>query len=83
MSRRIPKEFAPIVNDAVAKGLITLEQGTRHLCARRADGSKQVIPGSPSDHRALANFKSQFKKFVMGLPDSRQARRITSLAGAH
>ncbi|MFY2597251.1 hypothetical protein ACOTHJ_12550 [Achromobacter xylosoxidans] len=80
---RIPKEFAPLVKDAVAKGQVTLEQGARHLCARRADGSKQIIPGSPSDHRALANFKAQFRKFVAGLPDTRQARRMTAMAGAH
>ena len=81
--RRIPKEFAPLVNEAVAKGLVTVENGARHLCLRRADGSKQIIPGSPSDHRALANFRSQFRKFLTGQPDSRQARRLNAMAGAH
>lgn len=81
--RRIPKEFAPLVNDAVAQGLVTVENGARHLCLRRADGSKQIVPGSPSDHRALANFKTQFRKFISGAPDSRQARRINAMAVAH
>lgn len=81
--RKIPKEFAPFVKDAVARGLVTVEDGARHMCVRRADGSKQIIPGSPSDHRALANFKTQFRKFLAGQPDSRQARRINAMAAVH
>jgi len=29
--RKIPKEFAPFVKDAVARGLVTVEDGARHL----------------------------------------------------
>lgn len=68
----IPKEFLKVIAPALDAGVVTLERGTRHLFVRRADGHKQMIPGSPSDWRALLNFKKQFRRFIEGKDNGRQ-----------
>lgn len=60
----IPKDYKAIIDPFLRTGQISLERSTRHVCAVAPTGRKHFIPGSPGDHRALANFKSQFKTFV-------------------
>lgn len=63
---KVPKEFRSLVAEALSTPGMQFDQGSRHLCLRRADGHKQMIPGTPSDHRALSNFRCQLRRFVAG-----------------
>lgn len=71
----IRKEYLAIIEHALDAGLVTLERGGRHFYVRRGDGHKQMIPGSPSDWRALANFKKQFARFITGQPNRRHREK--------
>ena len=53
-----------IVKPYIEQGLVVLVTGGKHAAIVRPDGRKQPIPGSPSDHRALLNFKSQVRHFI-------------------
>jgi hypothetical protein len=64
---RIPREFMEILKPYLDRGVITLEQGGKHLRYRRPDGHKLPIPGSPGDYRTLANFKCQARRFLKDL----------------
>ena len=50
-------DFNKIIRSAIRSGLWTFEQGTKHGALRHVNGHKQTIPHSPSDFRALLNFK--------------------------
>lgn len=64
---KIPKDYAIIINPFLESGELKLEQGTKHAKLVRSDGRKFPIPGSPSDRRGFLNFKSDVRKFAMGL----------------
>lgn len=66
LPRKIPKEYRLIVNPFIENGTVTVDAGTKHMRVVRADGHKCPIPWTPGDHRSLANFKSQFRRFVAG-----------------
>lgn len=62
------------INDLVVRiekeKMASLKRGSKHWILRRADGKFLTIPGSPSDHRAYYNFKSQVRRFLGSLPGS-------------
>ena len=62
------------INDLVIRiekeKMASLKRGSKHWILRRADGKFLTIPGSPSDHRAYYNFKSQVRRFLGSLPGS-------------
>jgi hypothetical protein len=70
--RKVPKEYAEILAPYVSAGLLKFVDGGKHARVERPDGHKRPIPGSPSDHRALANFRSQLKHFAGPLPEIRR-----------
>ena len=64
--RFVPREFMAIIQPYLDAGLCTIENGGKHAILRHKDGHKRPIPGSPSDVRALMNFKSQVRRFIEG-----------------
>lgn len=66
--RKIPKDFGKILEPYIKAGLVIVCDGAKHRCIKRGDGHKRPIPGSPSDHRALSNFKVQLRQFAGPLP---------------
>ena len=70
--RKVPKEFATILQPYIEAGLLKWVDGGKHQRVERPDGHRRPVPGSPSDHRALANFKSQLRQFAGPLPEIRR-----------
>lgn len=66
--KRIPKDFRKEVRSYVDSGMLKLKPGSRHLKLCWSDGRKTTVPGSPSDHRALQNFKSELRRSTIN-PD--------------
>lgn len=65
---KVPKDFMKLLQPYLDAGLVTICEGTKHRRIMRKDGNKRPLPGSPSDHRALLNFKSQLRQFAGPLP---------------
>lgn len=63
---KIPKEYLQIINPFINSGELKIEQGSKHAKLVRSDGRTFPVPSSPSDHRAILNFKSQVRRFSMG-----------------
>ncbi len=58
------KNIQTLAEQVIASGLVTPVRGTKHMALVRADGHKMTIPGSPSDHRAYMNWRSDIRRFV-------------------
>jgi hypothetical protein len=50
--------------EAIDPTLYVYLNGAKHVQLRRADGNKLAVPGTPSDHRSVLNFKADLKKFL-------------------
>lgn len=59
---RVPKEFRDVVRPYVRMGVLKLESGSRHLKLRWSNGRMTTVPGSPSDYRAILNFRSELRR---------------------
>lgn len=64
--RFVPRDFMRVLQPYLDDGSLELVPGAKHAKIRRKDGITRGVPGSPSDSNALANFKSQVRRFVAG-----------------
>lgn len=62
--KSVPREFMQVIQPHVDQKVIEIVVGGKHTCVKRRDGHKMAVPGSPSDHRALLNFRSQLRRFI-------------------
>lgn len=61
MKRRWTKDFDAAIRDALARGWKLARNTGRHQVIER-NGAVVAIPSSPSDRRALLNFKMQLRR---------------------
>lgn len=64
MPQPIPKEFMRLLRPYLDAKLLTFRDGAKHRCVVRGDGHKLTVPSSPSDQRALLNFRAQLRRFA-------------------
>ena len=61
------KDIRKVVRNLISRGW-GLKAGKKHCCIISPTGRKVTIPSTPSDHRAIYNFRSDVRKIeVNGL----------------
>lgn len=68
--RKPPKEIMAIIKPYLDDGVLTLEEGGKHLMVRHRDGHKRPVPVTPSDANLVRVFACQLRRFVEGVPAS-------------
>lgn len=66
MSRRIHKDFKPLVRAALSAGM-TLDDTGRHLRLKAVDGRSVTLSGTPSDRRSFLNVRADLRRMGVKL----------------
>lgn len=66
MSRRIHKDFQPLVRAAIDAGM-TLDDTGRHPRLMAADGRSITLSGTPSDRRSFLNVRADLRRMGVKL----------------
>lgn len=59
----VPKDVRALIKPYIEAGAVILG-GRRHAKLRLPNNRTQTLPGSPSDHRALANLTCQLRRLA-------------------
>lgn len=64
---KLHKDIANVLKPYIEAGVLRLENGSKHPRAVRPDGRHWVVPSTPGGGRAVANFRSDIRRFAADL----------------